>query len=158
MLALSFWINAALSTAMMKKRLPVKATMEVADSDATEAVVELPLDLKENRKASVVSLVPPIRFGHVNPGVTRGAYPTLRNFRFLSRLQLKTIVSLTPEPPIADLVLFAEMAGIKIVHFPIGRMAGLSESVQSTIMSAVNVSPGIANVPWCQWLDMAFTT
>jgi len=130
--------------------------MEVVDTDATEAVAEPPLDRKEVRKASVVSLVPPIRFGHVSPGVTRGAYPTLRNFRFLSRLQLKTIVSLTPEPPIADLVLFAEMAGIKIVHLPIGRMAGLSEAVQNTIMSAVNVSSGVVSIRWFQPLKIFY--
>ena len=86
-----------------------------------------------------VSLVPPIRFGHVNPGVTRGAYPTLRNFRHLSRFQLKTIISLTPEPPIADLQLFAEMAGIKIIHLPISRMASLTEAAHTTLVSAVNV-------------------
>jgi hypothetical protein len=112
----------------------------MSDASTAETVAEVP-DVPVDQKSTVVSLIPPVRFGHVNPGVTRGAYPTLRNFRFLSRLQLKTIVSLTPEPPIADLVLFAEMAGIKLVHFPIGRMAGLSEAVQSTITSAVNVSP-----------------
>lgn len=90
--------------------------------------------------AGLVTLVPPARFAHVCPGVMRGAYPTLRNFRFLSRLQLKTIISLTPEAPTADLVLFSEMAGLKIVHFPIARMATLSDALQSTIISAVNVS------------------
>lgn len=87
-----------------------------------------------------ISLVPPIRFGYVNPGLSRGAYPTLRNFRFLSRLQLKTIISMTPEPPIPDLVLFAEMAGIKLLHVPISRTSALSEPMQMALMSVVNVS------------------
>lgn len=90
-------------------------------------------------KISTPTLVPPIRFGHVNPGVTRGAYPTLRNFRHLSRFQLKTIISLTPEPPISDLQLFAEMAGIKLIHLPISRMASLTEAAQATVVTALNV-------------------
>ena len=86
------------------------------------------------------TLTPPTRFGYVNPGVSRGGYPTLRNFRFLSRLQLKTIVSLTPEAPTTDLVLFAEMAGIKLVHFPITRTSAMSDNMQATLTSALNVS------------------
>ncbi|KAJ1442977.1 protein-tyrosine phosphatase [Ochromonadaceae sp. CCMP2298] len=88
---------------------------------------------------SQTSLTPPTRFAYVNPGVSRGAYPTLRNFRFLSRLQLKTIVSLTPEPPTADLVLFADMAGIQLVHLQVTRLCPLSEGLQETIINAVNV-------------------
>jgi hypothetical protein len=89
---------------------------------------------------SQTSLTPPTRFAYVNPGVSRGAYPTLRNFRFLSRLQLKTIVSLTPEPPTADLVLFADMAGIQLVHLQVTRLCPLSEGLQETLVNAVNVS------------------
>ena len=89
------------------------------------------------------NLTPPTRFAHVNPGVSRGAYPTLRNFRFLSRLQLKTIVSLTPEPPTTDLVLFAEMAGIKLIHLSITRTSALSDTVKTTLISALNVSAKI---------------
>jgi hypothetical protein len=92
----------------------------------------------ENLKSS--TLTPPIRFGYVNPNLIRGAYPTLRNFRFLSRLELKTIISLTPEPPTADLLMFADMAGIKVVHFPVGRVSALSESLKGTLISVLNVS------------------
>jgi tyrosine-protein phosphatase OCA6 len=87
----------------------------------------------------LITLVPPTRFAHVNPGITRGAYPTLRNFRFLSRLQLKTIISLTPEAPTPDVMLFAEMAGVRVVHIPIARMATLSDAVQCAVLLAVNV-------------------
>ena len=44
-------------------------------------------------------LVPPLRFSQVEEGVYRGAYPSLINQRFLTRLGLRTIVSLLPEPP-----------------------------------------------------------
>jgi len=43
-------------------------------------------------------LIPPLPYGHVEDDVYRGSYPKLRNLRFLKRLRLKTIVSLTPDP------------------------------------------------------------
>lgn len=98
------------------------------------------MEVETNETIRSRTLVPPIRFAYVNPGLSRGAYPTLRNFRFLSRLQLKTIISLTPEPPIPDLVLFAEMAGIKLLHVPISRTSALSEPMQLALLSVVNVS------------------
>ena len=55
----------------------------------------------------------------VEIGVSRGAYPVLRNFRHLSRMRLKTIVSLIPEPPSADLVDFAKVAGIELIYIQV---------------------------------------
>ncbi|ORX82144.1 hypothetical protein BCR32DRAFT_219676 [Anaeromyces robustus] len=43
-------------------------------------------------------LIPPLPYGHVEDNVYRGGYPKLRNLRFLKRLRLKTVVSLTPDP------------------------------------------------------------
>jgi len=108
----------------------------MTEEEAAPAVIKM----EKNEAIKSATLVPPIRFAYVNPGLSRGAYPTLRNFRFLSRLQLKTIISLTPEPPIPDLVLFAEMAGIKLLHVPISRTSALSEPMQLALMSVVNVS------------------
>ena len=48
-------------------------------------------------------VVPPLRFGIVEVGVYRGAYPTLFNFPFLKTLSLRTIISLVPENPTPDL-------------------------------------------------------
>ena len=42
--------------------------------------------------------VPPLRFSMVQPSLYRGAYPREVNFKFLETLQLKTIISLTPQP------------------------------------------------------------
>ena len=53
-------------------------------------------------------LVPPLRFSQVEEGMYRGAYPSLVNQRFLTRLGLRTIVSLLPEPPTADLLQWCE--------------------------------------------------
>lgn len=43
--------------------------------------------------------------------VYRGAYPTLKNFHFLSRLRLRTIISLIPESPTVDLKEFCQRGG-----------------------------------------------
>jgi Tyrosine phosphatase family len=65
------------------------------------------------------TICPPLRWNMVEIGVSRGAYPLLRNFRHLSRMRLKTIVSLIPEPPSADIVEFSKMAGIELVYIQV---------------------------------------
>lgn len=64
--------------------------------------------------------VPPLRFGCVQEDLYRGGYPRKVNFPFLESLQIKTIVSLTPEPITAatdsSLFRFAEIHKIKLVH------------------------------------------
>jgi hypothetical protein len=84
-------------------------------------------------------MYPPLRFGVVNPGIYRGGYPTLPNYRYLSRLQLKTIISLTPEPPVQDLITFGEMAGATCIHIPILRTAPLNEGLLANIVQALMV-------------------
>lgn len=66
--------------------------------------------------SSMDTICPPLRWNMVEIGLSRGAYPVLRNFRHLSRMRLKTIVSLIPEPPSSDLVEFARMAGVELVY------------------------------------------
>jgi tyrosine-protein phosphatase OCA6 len=61
-------------------------------------------------------LFPPIRYRAVNEDVYAGAYPTLRNLRFMRRLQLRTIISLIPEKPTTDLREFCEHEKIEIIH------------------------------------------
>jgi tyrosine-protein phosphatase OCA6 len=61
-------------------------------------------------------LFPPIRFRTVNEDVYGGAYPTLRNLRFMRRLQLRSIISLIPEKPTTDLKEFCDHEKIESVH------------------------------------------
>lgn len=65
-------------------------------------------------------LVPPLRFGCVQEDFYRGGYPRKVNFPFLESLQIKTIVSLTPDPITMEtdpsLFQFAETHGIRLVH------------------------------------------
>ncbi|CEG44682.1 Predicted protein tyrosine phosphatase [Plasmopara halstedii] len=67
--------------------------------------------------ATTPALIPPFRFSTMQHGLYRGAYPTLKNFRFLRRLGLKTMVSVIPEPPTSDLVAFCTSERITLLHF-----------------------------------------
>ena len=58
--------------------------------------------------ASPPPLVPPLRFSMVEEGVYRGAYPSQINLRFLSRLGLRSMVSLLPEQPAPHLITWCE--------------------------------------------------
>eukprot|EP01132_Coremiostelium_polycephalum_P006599 gene6599-8168_t len=66
-------------------------------------------------------LIPPFRFAIVEEGLFRGSYPTEKNFRFLRRLKLKTIVSLTPKPPTKDFTTFCERYNTISKHFTVSK-------------------------------------
>jgi hypothetical protein len=57
----------------------------------------------------------------------------------MARLQLKTIVSLVPEPPTSDLVAFAKVSGITVHHVLISRSASLNDSLLQQLIQALNV-------------------
>ncbi|KAJ1944474.1 protein-tyrosine-phosphatase [Linderina macrospora] len=64
-------------------------------------------------------LIPPYRFGLVQPQLFRGGYPKKRNFRFLQRQQLKTILSLVPSHPDPHLEEFCETENIARITIPV---------------------------------------
>ncbi|KXS13486.1 hypothetical protein M427DRAFT_100421, partial [Gonapodya prolifera JEL478] len=74
------------------------------------------------------ALLPPItapyRFGHVEEDLYRGGYPKSRNLRFLRRLRLRTLVSLTPDPPNDELLEFCREEKIESIHVPVPRPKG----------------------------------
>ncbi len=62
-------------------------------------------------------LFPPLHFAHVEYNVHRSAYPTLANYRFLKRLELKRIISIGPEEaPLQDLAEMCSKEGIELLH------------------------------------------
>ena len=63
--------------------------------------------------------VPPLNFAMVSPGVYRSGYPVPRNFPFLCRLGLKSIVHLGPDDYLPSNSAFAEEQGIKVIHAPL---------------------------------------
>ncbi|CCH45133.1 putative tyrosine-protein phosphatase [Wickerhamomyces ciferrii] len=73
-------------------------------------------------------LVPPLRFAALQPRLYRGSYPRQINYRFLKRLGLKYIVSLTPDPitPENDKEFyeFAQENNIQLVHIECGKEGG----------------------------------
>ncbi len=91
-----------------------------------------------------MDLVPPFRFGTVEDGVYRGAYPVLRNFNFLRRLKLRTILSLTPENATYDLRAFAASEGITLKYIQAEKFKGDSVSllppeISDALQAVVNV-------------------
>ncbi|KAI9224400.1 tyrosine phosphatase family-domain-containing protein [Blastocladiella britannica] len=62
------------------------------------------------------ALVPPFRFAFVEHGVYRGAYPRPRNLEYLSRLNLATVLSLTPDPLPAVTIEALTANGARCLH------------------------------------------
>mmetsp|Transcript_6948 Transcript_6948/g.21133 ORF Transcript_6948/g.21133 Transcript_6948/m.21133 type:complete len:283 (+) Transcript_6948:157-1005(+) len=79
-------------------------------------------------------LIPPLRFQVVEEGLYRGAFPSLKNYRFLRRLKLKTVVSLTPQDVSSadlrefcsheDLRGFCAQEEIELIHFSVPKNQG----------------------------------
>ncbi|EXX62495.1 uncharacterized protein OCT59_007368 [Rhizophagus irregularis] len=70
----------------------------------------------------VSPLITPFRFAIVEDEVYRGAYPKNRNYRFLKRLKLKTMLSLVPDPPVPELLEFCQNENIKNIHFHVRKV------------------------------------
>eukprot|EP00184_Porphyridium_aerugineum_P001685 CAMPEP_0184695792 /NCGR_PEP_ID=MMETSP0313-20130426/3319_1 /TAXON_ID=2792 /ORGANISM="Porphyridium aerugineum, Strain SAG 1380-2" /LENGTH=612 /DNA_ID=CAMNT_0027154317 /DNA_START=98 /DNA_END=1936 /DNA_ORIENTATION=+ len=67
---------------------------------------------------TLAPLIPPFRFASVEHDLYRGSYPSLKNLRFLTRLNLTSIISLTPDKtPTQDLLEFCTHTHTKSYHF-----------------------------------------
>ena len=83
--------------------------------------------------------IPPLRYELAETDLHRGGYPTLRNFPFLARLHLRTLVSLTPEPPTADLTLFCSHYGVVLHHTAVPYPADSLSTAPATVASALSI-------------------
>ncbi|ELR19163.1 tyrosine specific protein phosphatase, putative [Acanthamoeba castellanii str. Neff] len=63
--------------------------------------------------------IPPLNFAMVAPGVYRSGYPNKKNFPFLKKMGLKSILYLCPEAYPDENLEFLEKYGIKLLHFGI---------------------------------------
>lgn len=94
--------------------------------------------------AQMPPLIPPFRFACVEAGVYRGAYPSLKNFRYLSRHQLKTVVSLVPDAsePSVDLAGFCAYSCIRHVSFTVAKyndgFSHTADLVEDVLMLLLN--------------------
>eukprot|EP01135_Chromosphaera_perkinsii_P000904 Nk52_evm2s153 gene=Nk52_evmTU2s153 len=92
-------------------------------------------------------LIPPFRYHMVEDGVYRGAYPAHRNQRFLKRLNLKTVLSLTPEEPHPNLAAFWSEEGIRCVHVHVDKYKENITVTQPKICQALSVIINKENHP-----------
>jgi tyrosine-protein phosphatase SIW14 len=70
-------------------------------------------------ETTVESFVPPINFGMISPGVYRSGFPGKKNFGFMQKIGIKTIVYLCPETYIQKNMEFANEHNITIKQFGI---------------------------------------
>ena len=95
-------------------------------------------------------LYPPLRFATVEEGIYRGAYPTLRNFRYLRRLRLRTVVSLAPIGATADLEAWCESEEAQLVHYRTvpaakGEPLSLTAATAAAVLSVRPVFPVLSS-------------
>lgn len=101
-------------------------------------------------------LLPPLRFGTVETNLYRGAYPTLKNFRFLrryfiilviNRLKLTCIVSLIENDPSADLIQFCSCERININHINVTFVKDEIAFTSKTMTQILELISDPANLP-----------
>lgn len=63
-------------------------------------------------------LVPPLNFAIVAPGIYRSGHPNKKNNSFLLKLQLKTIIYLSPDALTEDMKDLLSISSIRLFHLP----------------------------------------
>ncbi|KAL2620902.1 hypothetical protein R1flu_001107 [Riccia fluitans] len=98
--------------------------------------------------AMLPQLIPPFRYAIVEESFYRGAYPTIKNYRFLRRLHLKTIVSMTPEPhPNRDMLEFCEHEGITSRHFYVDKFQDVVTLSNAKVLQILQIIIRPDNLP-----------
>ncbi|KAG0314597.1 hypothetical protein BGZ99_008043 [Dissophora globulifera] len=104
-------------------------------------------------------LIPPFRFGTVEPEVYRGAYPKQRNLRYLKRLKLRTILSLIPDSPDQIFEEFCAQQGIRSIHLPVDKVKDNVPLTYNRAVEAVQIIIDQENLPiYVHCLDGASVT
>jgi len=83
----------------------------------------------------------------IEDGLYRSSYPILRNFRYLNRLKLKTIISLIPESPSSDLISYCNYYNINLIQINVLRTNPLNTSLQNNLVTAINICINSTNFP-----------
>lgn len=100
--------------------------------------------------AAAATLNPPFRFSMVEADLYRGGWPKPRNIPFLQRIKIKTVISLTPEPPIFP-------PEVQVIHFKIDKKALPLTSQKVTQILGLLGDSTLAPV-YVHCLDGALTT
>eukprot|EP00033_Pygsuia_biforma_P002975 GCRY01003276.1.p1 GENE.GCRY01003276.1~~GCRY01003276.1.p1 ORF type:complete len:210 (+),score=28.33 GCRY01003276.1:193-822(+) len=73
----------------------------------------------DEKSGEVEMYIPPINICLVAPGIYRSGYPNKKNFSYLKKIGLKSIVYLCPEDYMEANVQFMESQGMTLFHFKI---------------------------------------
>ena len=108
-------VNRAVLMQKISRRVPTSQTPRARGGDhkRCEESVASAFFILSRSMASPPPRVPPLRYSMVEEGVYRGAYPSQINLRFLSRLGLRSMVSLLPEQPAPHLITWCEEHGVR---------------------------------------------
>uniref|UniRef100_A0A7S2RJ85 diphosphoinositol-polyphosphate diphosphatase n=1 Tax=Rhizochromulina marina TaxID=1034831 RepID=A0A7S2RJ85_9STRA len=103
----------------------------------------MPEDLEEDEE-----FFPPVNFSMVEPGVYRSSFPMKRNFSFLKRIRLKTILALILEEYPQANTAFNEENGIRFLQFGMeGNKEPFRSMDSSLVRAAVRAIMDPANHP-----------
>eukprot|EP00299_Pterocystis_sp_00344_P000332 c10101_g1_i1.p1 GENE.c10101_g1_i1~~c10101_g1_i1.p1 ORF type:complete len:243 (+),score=55.82 c10101_g1_i1:57-785(+) len=91
-------------------------------------------------------IVPPFRFAHVEEGISRGAFPSLKNYRFLWRLRLKCIISITPEI-ISDMTDFCDHFKVHHHHIKVDKFNDAVRVTPTQIVRFLEIVTNTDNHP-----------
>ncbi|RIB08478.1 protein-tyrosine phosphatase [Gigaspora rosea] len=104
--------------------------------------------LPNNSDEEVKVMVPPLNFAMVAPGVYRSGHPNRKNFPFLKKLKLKSIMYLSSDEFHEELSQFVKDQNIQVFHYKIdGNKEPFIEIEQKEISNALVKVLDIRNHP-----------
>ncbi|EPQ29761.1 uncharacterized protein PFL1_02434 [Pseudozyma flocculosa PF-1] len=93
------------------------ATTTATTTTTARAATQAATPPLHNHFQSNLTVVPPLNFDMISPGVYRSGHPNERNFGFLKRLNLKSVMYLANEEYRTNMTTWAQSQGIRIFHF-----------------------------------------
>ncbi len=100
---------------------PTKNTGSSNSLDSPLTTVTSSNDLSNvvDQNTTITPYIPPLNFSMVIPGVYRGGYPNKKNFDFLKKIGLRSILFLCPERYSDNNMEFCRANGIRVLQFGI---------------------------------------
>ncbi|CAG8581577.1 43041_t:CDS:2 [Gigaspora margarita] len=110
----------------------------MASESSTNNSITSTHTLTNNSDEEVKVMVPPLNFAMVAPGVYRSGHPNRKNFPFLKKLKLKSIMCLSSDEFHEELSQFVKDQNIQIFHYKIdGNKEPFIEIEQKEISNAL---------------------
>ncbi|CAG8551008.1 10209_t:CDS:2 [Scutellospora calospora] len=107
----------------------------MASAPSSNASITLTQNLPDEEEVKV--MVPPLNFAMVAPGVYRSGHPNRKNFPFLKKLKLKSIIYLSSDEFNEELNQFVNEQKIEVFHYKIDGNKPFIEIEQKEISSAL---------------------